>query len=71
MGRVNQEYDIFETLSAVNWVGLAWARGPHPKKTTLVELSKSSANKFFAMHIPSNEILSFVNHERGNDAAID
>jgi hypothetical protein len=60
---VDLEYDIFEALpdGTVRW--RACARSLRNVHSTLGDLGKQSSNQFFAMHLPTNEIVARVNHE--------
>jgi hypothetical protein len=56
------EYDIFEVMPDG---GVAWRVGGLSLGTaevTILELGQRSSNEFFAIHVPSQEIIARVNH---------
>jgi len=65
---MNREYDLFEKMpdGSVEWKD--FVQGLENARLRLARLSERSSNEFFAIHIPTKQIVARVSDRRKSDA---
>jgi hypothetical protein len=58
---VNRKYDLFERMPDDSTIWKDVAQGLESARVTLSRLAERSPNEFFAIHIPTNEIVAQAN----------
>jgi hypothetical protein len=61
---VEREFDIFEVMSDGSAVWRAGGLSLGTVEVTILEFGQKSRHEFFAMHLPTKEIIARVNHGR-------
>jgi hypothetical protein len=58
---MDREYDLFEQSADGSHLWRGHAYGLERARTQLLELSKTTSNACFAIHLPTKEIVAYAN----------